>query len=317
MRSRNEYESTTGLVCRVDSIHHGPFAVSTQPRFQSIPLLHGLNMRLLTLLLAIFVSANVLSADEKNADKPKPPAGLSTAELEILGRLLDPDWKGDKPEWAVMADSILKNKPMGNGLGWFKPAAKTYGWNWLAKTFPKETVDNIIKPGELDVFSKAEFKRLDRNNDGGISRHDFDWSGGNRMMGSDMADMVFEKLDLDYNGRISKKELDEWFAKTGEGFDFLTMMDLRKGLNLRPPNMFGGRGGGRRDQRMMMFRRLLNGELGSLTDGPKLGDKAPEVNLPLLARNAKKTEFKLTDTFIKLADYRGKKPVVLIFGSFT
>jgi hypothetical protein len=268
--------------------------------------------------MLILASANALLADEKDSAKPQSDVGLSVGELELLGKLLDQDWKSDRPEWAEMAVSILKNEPMDGRRGWFKPASKSYDWNWIEKTFPQAAQDRILKPGEVDALTEAEFERLDRNNDNGISRHDFDWSSGNPLMsGFDMADMVFEKLDLDLNGRISKKELNEWFDYAGDGFDFMTMMDLRKALMLKPPKMFGGSRGQRKDQRMVMFRRLLNGELGSLTNGPNVGDAAPEVNLPLLARNEDKTEFKLTDRFIKLKDYRGKKPVVLIFGSFT
>lgn len=273
-------------------------------------------MRILLICYVIFVSGQFLFADENESKKPTPPEGLTLAELELFSKLLDRDWH-ERPEWAEMAVSIMNNEPMGDGRGWFKPATKTFDWKWLAATFPKETEDNIIKPNELGELTEAEFKRLDHNEDGGISPHDFDWSNGNPMMkGMDMSDLVFQKLDLDFNGRVTKKELDQWFEKAGGGFDFLTMMDLRKGLNLKMPNMFEG-GGKQSDQRLVMFRRLLNGELGSLTPGPAVGDEAPEINLPLLVRNADHTKLVLTDQFIKLPDYRGKKPVVLIFGSFT
>lgn len=54
-----------------------------------------------------------------------------------------------------------------------------------------------------------------------------------------------------------------------------------------------------------------------LESGPDLDQMAPDFKLPLLTHDAEKTELVLTDKFVKLSDSRGKRPVVLIFGSFT
>ena len=48
-----------------------------------------------------------------------------------------------------------------------------------------------------------------------------------------VADMIFQKFDSDSNGRISKDEIDKWFNDVGDGFDFLTMEDLRNGLQIK------------------------------------------------------------------------------------
>ncbi len=66
-----------------------------------------------------------------------------------------------------------------------------------------------------------------------------------------------------------------------------------------------------------MFQRLLNGELGTLQPGLELDQPAPDFNLPLLAHDAENGKLVLADRLVKLSDYRGKRPVVLIFGSFT
>jgi len=42
--------------------------------------------------------------------------------------------------------------------------------------------------------------------------------------------------------------------------------------------------------------------------GPKPGDEAPDFELPLLGERARK---------VRLSSFRAKKPVALIFGSFT
>ena len=56
-----------------------------------------------------------------------------------------------------------------------------------------------------------------------------------------------------------------------------------------------------------LLKMLLAGELGSLQAGPKLNDEAPGFRLATFDGKTK----------VSLADYRGKKPVVLVFGSFT
>jgi alkyl hydroperoxide reductase subunit AhpC len=56
-----------------------------------------------------------------------------------------------------------------------------------------------------------------------------------------------------------------------------------------------------------MLRMLLTGELGSFEPGPALGEPAPDFTLT--THDGKQT--------VTLSDSRGKKPVVLIFGSFT
>ena len=61
----------------------------------------------------------------------------------------------------------------------------------------------------------------------------------------------------------------------------------------------------------------MNGEMGSLQEGPDLDDVAPELDLPMVARGADGAKLELTDRRVKLADALGKKPIALIFGSFT
>ena len=237
-----------------------------------------------------------------------------------FGELLQQDWK-ERPEWADMAAVILKNEPMGYGKGWFTGAKARYGWAWLGERFPQAAADGKISNDEIEL-SDADFARLDRDGNGQLSAGDFDWSKGNPMMsGFSPSDMVFDRLDVDFNGRLSREEVLKFFDQAGGGFDFLTVEELRRGLGLRMPRMTGG-GAGRGDRkppdmRWLFMRRLLNGELGSLTHGPKLNDPAPEQNLPLLALNEDRSKMELTQRFVTLKEFRGKKPVVLIFGSFT
>ena len=58
---------------------------------------------------------------------------------------------------------------------------------------------------------------------------------------------------------------------------------------------------------LILLKGFATGELGSIHEGPALGEKAPEFTLRTQDGN---------DEF-RLSQFRGKKPVVLIFGSFT
>jgi len=59
--------------------------------------------------------------------------------------------------------------------------------------------------------------------------------------------------------------------------------------------------------RLTLLRGLFSGEIGSPAPGPKVGQAAPDF--ALRTPDGKRE--------VKLSDFRGKKPVVLIFGSFT
>jgi hypothetical protein len=57
----------------------------------------------------------------------------------------------------------------------------------------------------------------------------------------------------------------------------------------------------------ILRRGVLLGEIGSPCEGPALGKEAPDFNLEAHDGVRRYT----------LSQFRGKKPVVLIFGSFT
>lgn len=273
-------------------------------------------MRVWVVMFLVLCLGSVSRADEPgDSDAASQP---QMDDIEAFAKLIDRDWK-ERPEWVEMAMTILQRQPMGSGRGWYKPAAKRFDWEWIAKAFPKATDDNIIEPGEVPELDEKRFQRMDRTQDGYFSKTDLEWASNPTMSGFGVADAIFQKLDTDANGRLSKEELDEWFREVGDGFDFLTMEEWRKGLQVAPPSRAsrGRRTNQPADQRLVFFRRLLNGELGSLTEGPKLGQAAPELNLPLLTRTSDGVSLEMTDRFVKLAEFRGKKPVVLIFGSFT
>jgi hypothetical protein len=199
--------------------------------------------------------------------------------------------------------AIANGSHMGPGEGWFHAGQSRYGWDWLVKRHGIKRNGRIRRkqfkgPPEL-------FDRLDRDHDGALTAADFNWSDRSPFLQQNrMTDMVYYRIDSDSNGRISRAEWDAFFKKASKGKDYLTPEDLRQALAMAPPSKSSGGGG---PSPAVFFRGLFHGELGSFREGPAIGDKAPDFKLPV--HDARKK--------ICLSDFRGKKPVVLIFGSFT
>jgi hypothetical protein len=109
--------------------------------------------------------------------------------------------------------------------------------------------------------------------------------------------------DADGDGRLTKAEWAAVFEKAAAGRDQLTAEDLR--ALLYPPQPPAGPS--EPPSKAVLLRGLLSGEIGSIAEGPPLGGPAPDFALPTHdgARS------------VRLAQFRGQRPVVLIFGSFT
>src|SRR5262249_55708860 len=148
---------------------------------------------------------------------------------------------------------------------------------------------------------------LDRDGDGVITAEDLDWSDDAmyiRQLG--LAQQILRRADTDGNKKISKEEWAAMFDRATKGKDSLDAEGLRRLLfPPSPPRPSGAGGGG--PPREVLLLGLLTGELGSAAEGPKLEAAAPDFSLR--SPDEKKT--------VTLSDCRGKKPVVLIFGSFT
>lgn len=198
----------------------------------------------------------------------------------------------------------IRDGRMGPGEGWFGPAEAVHSWAWLAERH------GIPVKGELTRSQfrgpSAMFARLDRDGDGVLRMEDFDWSPGSPYTRQLTAARAWlGKADGDKDGTLSKAEWDELFRKAAAGGDRLAPEDVRR--LLQPPPARAGGGGEGMPDRLTLFKGLLSGEIGSAHPGPKAGDPAPDFALPTYDR--KRT--------VRLSDYRGSKPVALVFGSFT
>jgi hypothetical protein len=210
------------------------------------------------------------------------------------------------PEFVEMFQAILKGSQMGPSDGWFHPSEGRFGWAWLAARHgvdPKGMIERSQFQGPPELF-----QALDRNRDGVLDAGDFDWSERSpHLRQAGMARMWFSMVDTNSNGRISREEWDAYFSKIARGKDYLTPDDLRDALTPPSPprNVKGPASEG--PSPAVLLKGLFHGELGSPLEGPNVGDLAPGFTLK--THDGKKD--------VTLANYRGHKPVVLIFGNFT
>jgi hypothetical protein len=242
---------------------------------------------------------------------PHPERQLADATARIL-------WFGtDHPlvaqsESAAMLAAIVKGGSMGDGDGWFRPGSSRYGWPWLAARHGIGATERITRSawrGPPEIFD-----RLDRNHDGDLTAADFDWSETAAATREErIYRQWFSKIDADANGKISRKEWESLFEKLAAGKDYLNVDDLRQAFPM-PSAIASSKGpkksakqGMTEEFRQTLLKGLFQSELGSPFEGPRIGQDAPDFTLPTHDGKHK----------ITLSDYRGSKPVVLIFGSFT
>ena len=222
----------------------------------------------------------------ESAPRETPRPGVSTAT---------------PPEWVIRIVDILTGDPMNPASSPLSLSKSRFGWKWLAARHAIGVGDSIRR----DRFRgpKEIFERLDRNGDGVLDASDFDWSDRAPFVQQQaQATALFNRLNTDGDGEVSAQEWRAVFDRFA-GFDRgLSAEDLRQAL-------FAGKGGMTvaRPQRYQRLLGFLSGELGSFGEGPNPGQPAPDF--ALRTQDGNRT--------LHLADFRGRKPVVLVFGSFT
>jgi hypothetical protein len=236
------------------------------------------------------------------------PAGR-TAELGRGAGALVGQVPTARPFEAVeMLWAILNGSRMGPGDGWFKPGQSRYHWAWLAARCDTNK-DGRVTPEEFT--GPAEwFARLDRSRDRVLTAEDFDWSDRSPLQReAAAAGLWFRQADVNSNGRISRDEWMALFERAAKGKGYLTADDLRELFPTAPPAKPAASAQPPPDMpsKLTLIRGLLSGEIGSVCEGPAVGAPAPDFTLT--TADGKQT--------ITLSQFRGVKPVVLVFGSFT
>ncbi|MFO0805630.1 MAG: deiodinase family protein [Gemmataceae bacterium] len=258
-----------------------------------------------------FAAALAASAADPLPGTPKLPPGFS------IEKMADPkeaaraaDWiereYGGKPtESARMLVAILRGLKADGSNGWFGPAESRYTWAWLAQRSGLDAKATAI-PKDKFNGPAAFFDKLDRDGDGRITPQDLDWSDRNPyVMQASMITRFFRRMDGNTDGELTPAELEAFFKRVGNGKDTITAEDLRNAMIPRGP---GGFSPGDGASVPVLLKGFFTSEVGSLQDGPKVGDAAPDFKLGFVKEDGGLSLHALTSK---------KKPTVLILGNFT
>lgn len=232
--------------------------------------------------------------------EPIDPARLWSAIRPALAQ-------GRCPELIRQLVGVFTDRnPNRPAAGWYRPSRRRHDWRWLAGRYDADR-DGMIRPAEIGAPDRPwAWASLDRDRDGAIRPDDLDWSESSPWVRQDrLAHARFQAIDVDANGRISAKEWQRSFQAIAREKEALSIEDMRRFLEPAPDPA---------QTRTFSFRFrwnrakvILNGDIGSMFEGPDLDAPAPDF---LLATQDGRRR-------IGLPQFRGKKPVVLIFGSFT
>ncbi len=250
----------------------------------------------------ICVAASAAAAQAETPEVSAPKRHRWYDPRRYLDRCLKTADEVRRLEIVEMVSSIAQGRPPDGSGGWFHAGQSRYGWEWLADRYDWDG-DGVILREDLPAQVANLAARLDRDQDGKITKDDFDWSNNSTYMKQTaQAKRVFGSIDRDRNGHLTKEEWSSFFDRAALDADSITPDDLQAALfPPQPPSSSD-------DLTPIDFLRgFVSGELGSIREGPKVGRRAPDFELADHKRERR----------LRLSQYRDKKPVVLIFGSFT
>ncbi|HEX4608536.1 MAG TPA: deiodinase family protein [Urbifossiella sp.] len=191
------------------------------------------------------------------------------------------------------------------GSGMYHPAQVRYGWEWLQKHRDRNG-DGAVSLAEFGG-PREWFEALDRDRDGALTKDDFDWAAGSPLAAAQgKASALFGRIDRDGNGRATPNEWKAWFDAVGGAKGYVGQDDLiplflekKQAAGKGPPPVTRGR--------LQLICAYLSGDVGPLSDGPALGEAAPDFTLPTADGKDR----------LAFSQRRGGRPQVLVFGSFT
>ncbi len=233
----------------------------------------------LSLLLLTSVAESVLvEAQEKSARANPAPSAATNVTHDAEG-----------------AELIGDYSPIRTGKS-------RYDWTWLAKHYDKNG-DGKIGPRELPV-STEDFDRLDQTWDGMLTAVDFDWSAdGPLCRQKETTFALFKSVDVNSDGRLTPDELQTLIERQSREKGYLDEEDLERLIYL--PRVLKAR---REYQSRATHITFQADDQGRLPKNlPEPGTLAPDFELH--SPDGKRS--------VRLSSFRGKNPVVLIFGCFT
>lgn len=177
-----------------------------------------------------------------------------------------------------------------------------YDWAWVVANFDKNR-NGTVQADELPV-SAEDFAKLDRTWDQQLTKEDFDWSHGSALTRQkETVFALFKSADTNSDGRLDVEELQVVFQKQAGDKGFLNEEELEELIFL--PRVLKARAEAKNRHLHVDFLEDDNGQLPS--------------NLPVPGMTAPDFELQNPDNSkeIRLSSFRGKQPVVLVFGCLT
>jgi hypothetical protein len=273
--------------------------------------------RWLTVAVSAALAAITLSTPAARGDEPAPREGQLRGILSALNRNGDA-WARHGTEWLLQREYVahmlfLETDPRGGtgGGGWYRASQGRHGWEWLRQRCDRNG-DGVVT---LEEFAgpREWFEALDKDRDGVLTKDDFDWAADSAIVrASARVRPLFETIDRDASGRVTLEEWNQWFEALGGGKGYVSQDDLiplflERAAPKRPPMPPANAPISK--TRLAVICAYLSGDVGSLSEGPAVGEKAPQFSL-------RTVDGKRRVSFPSGPERRDK-PLVLIFGSFT
>lgn len=294
-----------------------------------------------TTFLSLFAGFLLLAGDPTHTDAagPNQSAPLADARRPRVSEIMESCWPGH-PEWLAMFAEILDGGQLAPDTGWYRQAvAQTrFDWKWVENRYDRNH-DHRIDRSEFSGSSN-DFGRLDRDHDQSLTSSDFELAerGSARVRGEEVFSIdSFATADRDRDGRLSVAEFHQFLALGGqdpvhqsiisgvrdeltarlraaerEGVSFLALADFQEAFILAArrnvlPERLNAPGTSPPVPTDVLLRAFLRGELGAWGPGPRVNEPAPDFTLATSDGRVK----------IRLFEYPGRQPIVLVFGSLT
>ena len=243
------------------------------------------------------------------ADKADAAPKIDWSDVQRFYEKIVPSLdKGRRSEATNQLMMILFNTRANPVPGWYGPGQSRYDWIWLAAQFDVNRDGKIVRPEFQGPDSS--FSLLDRDRDGSVTQTDLDWTESSEWMRLEsQAQRRFRDLDEDEDGALSVGEWKAWYDRLAGSKGALSPIEFRRMLEPSASNRGGGGAGMAMTPKLRHDRLVgvLKGDVGSFNEGPQLGELAPDFTLK--THDGKES--------VTLSSFRGKKPVVLTFGSYT
>jgi len=224
------------------------------------------------------------------------------------------NWSRDGLSWLLQREYVTHLMFMAtdegsgtSGGGFYGPSQGRYGWQWLSKRLDRDEDDAIT----FEEFSgpREWFEALDKDRDGLLTEEDFAWYGSSALAkASGKAKSLFSQIDRDSDGQVSADEWKLWFQRLRGSKAYLAQDDLLPVfMETKKSWRAAGKNKGMKRDRTAVVASYISSDIGSPWEGPAIGGMAPDFTLSSMHGPEK----------LSLSGHRGKKPLVLIFGSFT